>query len=143
MVGKGIILLFLAIGAIWDLKKKAVPVSYLCVFGFVAMVGFILDVTNGKNLLDSVWGLIPGCIFVMLSVLTKEQVGLGDGMILLCVGCLQSIRDTICMISIALIIVTAATMFLLIIRRVGRKATLPFVPFLFLGQLIMISGGFL
>lgn len=141
MVGKGIILLFLAIGVIWDLKKKAVPGSYLCAFGIVAIIAFIFDVTNGKNLLDSVWGLIPGFIVVMLSILTKEQVGLGDGMILLCVGGLQSIRDTIYMIFIALIIVTVVAIFLLIIRRVGRKATIPFVPFLFLGQLIMIIGG--
>ena len=143
MIGKGIVLLFLAIGVIWDLKKKAVPANYLCVFGIVAIIGFILDVVNGKKLLDSVWGLIPGFIVVMLSTLTKEQVGLGDGVILLCVGCLQSVRDTTCMIFIALIMVTVVAMLLLIIRRVGRKATIPFVPFLFLGHLMMIIGGFL
>ena len=143
MIGKGIVLLFLAIAAIWDIKKKAVPKNYLCVVGVVAVIYLGLDIMSGKSLIDGILALIPGYIIVFLCVVSGEQIGLGDGLILLCVGCFQNIRDTLCMIFISFVILTLVSMFLLISRRVGRKSTIPFVPFLFCGQLITIVEGFL
>ena len=135
--------MFLFLGMMWDVKKKAVPKNYICIFGVVGVISLILEVAKGKSILDGVLGLIPGCVAIILSVVTEEQIGSGDGWILLCVGFFQNIKETLCMTIFAFVIMTIVLMFLLVIGRVGCKSTIPFVPFLFMGQGIIMLGGYL
>ena len=104
---------------------------------------FVFEIINGQNMLGLLLGVIPGIITLVLSIVTKEKIGLGDGLILICVGCLQTIKDVLCMIFFSFIFLTVVLIFLLAIRRIGRSSRIPFVPFLFLGQLITMYGGIL
>lgn len=143
MLGKWIVLIFLFVGALWDIKKKAVPKVFLLIWGIVSVIYFVFEIINGQNMLGLLLGVIPGIITLVLSIVTKEKIGLGDGLILICVGCLQTIKDVLCMIFFSFIFLTVVLIFLLAIRRIGRSSRIPFVPFLFLGQLITMYGGIL
>ena len=143
MLGKWIVLIFLFVGALWDIKKKAVPKVFLLIWGIVSVIYFVFEIINGQNVLGLLLGVIPGIITLVLSIVTKEKIGLGDGLILICVGCLQTIKDVLCMIFFSFIFLTVVLIFLLAIRRIGRSSRIPFVPFLFLGQLITMYGGIL
>ena len=143
MLGKWIVLIFLFVGALWDIKKKAVPKVFLLIWGIVSVIYFVFEIINGQNMLGLLLGVIPGIITLVLSIVTKEKIGLGDGLILICVGCLQAIKDVLCMIFFSFIFLTVVLIFLLAIRRIGRSSRIPFVPFLFLGQLITMYGGIL
>lgn len=143
MLGKWIVLIFLFVGALWDIKKKAVPKVFLLIWGIVSVIYFVFEIINGQNMLGLLWGVIPGIITLVLSIVTKEKIGLGDGLILICVGCLQAIKDVLCMIFFSFIFLTVVLIFLFAIRRIGRSSRIPFVPFLFLGQLITMYGGIL
>ena len=143
MLGKWIVLIFLFLGALWDIKKKTVPKVFLLIWGIVSVIYFVFEIINGQNVLGLLLGVIPGIITLVLSIVTKEKIGLGDGLILICVGCLQTIKDVLCMIIFSFIFLTVVLIFLLAIRRIGRSSRIPFVPFLFLGQLITMYGGIL
>lgn len=143
MLGKWIVLVFLFVGALWDAKKKAVPIIFLLIWGMVSVIYFILEIFNGQNILGMLVGIIPGVVALVLSVISREQIGFGDGLILLCVGCIQDIKEVLCMLFFSFVFLTITLMFLLVIRRVGRASRVPFVPFMFIGQLITVFGGIL
>lgn len=143
MLGKWIVLVFLCVGALWDAKKKAVPKIFLLIWGMVSVIYFILEIFNGQNILGMLVGIIPGVVALVLSVISREQIGFGDGLILLCVGCIQDIKEVLCMLFFSFVFLTITLMLLLVIRRVGRASRVPFVPFMFIGQLITVFGGIL
>lgn len=143
MIGKGIVLIFLAAGTVWDLKKKALPENYVFLFGVVAMLYLVFQIISGKSISEGVLGLIPGVVSLILCLITKEQIGLGDGLLLLFVGCFQNMKETLAILFAAFAILLIVSMFLLFTGQVGRKSTIPFVPFLFCGQFLLIVGGFL
>jgi len=141
MLGKCIVLVFLFVGTLWDLKKNMVPKNYLVIWGIQSIIYFSFEIIHGKSVLDIFIGLIPGIVAIVLSVITREQIGMGDGLILLSVGCFQSIKDILSMLFFSFVILTIISIFLLAIRRVGRKSQVPFVPFMLMGQIIVIFGG--
>ncbi len=143
MIGKWIVLIFLFVGMLWDIKKKAVPKIYLVVWAIGAITYLILEITSNKNIGSIFLAVIPGVVVLILSLITGEQIGLGDGLILLCVGCFQGMKDVLCMLFFSFVILTVVLILLLVMRRVGRTSRVPFVPFMFLGQLMVMFGGVL
>ena len=143
MFEKWIVLVFLFLGMIWDIKKRVVPKTYIYIFFVAGTICLLLGVINEKGILDGLFGLIPGCVVIMLSIVSREHIGSGDGWILLCVGFFQNVKETLCMIFFAFAIMTIVLMFLLVIRRISCKSTIPLVPFLFVGQAIIIVGGYI
>ena len=70
-------------------------------------------------------------------------MGLGDGLIRLWVGCFQGVKDVLCMLFFSFVILTVFLILFLVMRRVGRTSRVPFVPFMFMGQLMVMFGGVL
>ena len=142
-----IVLIFLILGTIWDIKRKTVPVKYLVVWGIVstAYVSFIgLGLKDVYSLQETLWGILPGGICLFLACVTKEQIGYGDGWIVMFVGMLLGIKKVLFLLFAALIIVTFFSIVLLMSKKAERKTTIPFIPFLLLGELVVsIVGGIL
>lgn len=143
MRGQWLVLMFLFVGMLWDIKKKAVPKMYLVVWAVGAMTYLVLEIASKQNIFSIFLALIPGVVVLFLSVITGEQIGIGDGLILLCIGCFQGVKDVLCMMFFSFVILTVFLMLLLVMGRIGRKSRVPFVPFMFMGQLAVMFGGVL
>lgn len=77
--------------------------------------------------------LLPGVMFWMISFLTKEKVGYGDGWVLLLIGSFAGISKCVLILLAGLAIQSVVLLVLLAFRRVGRDKEIPFAPFLLAG----------
>lgn len=143
MIVKSLLWVFLSFGAIWDMRKKSIPIAYLCVFGFIGVFYSGLCFISGKNVWEVLLAILPGCICVLISFVTREQIGMGDGLVILCIGLFCNWRQVIYVVSMSLMILTIVSIVMLVFRKVGRKTKIPFIPFLLAGFTVCAIGGIL
>ncbi len=134
-----IILIFLLIGSISDIRKKQISGKYLCTFGVLAVVYLGIKSILFKDIMmwyDAVTGLVPGIVCLVMARISREQIGYGDSLVLLIVGMLLGFEDCLWGLFAAFMILTIWALILFILKKAGRKTTVPFLPFLLMGCLI-------
>lgn len=118
-------LLFLSGLAVYDIKWRKIPVIWVLAFGIIAVLYFI---AGGKGSIKSVLLCVtPGMILLLLSLLTGEKIGYGDGMAVLVLGFF--LRGFLCISLLWLGIMLAGFYSLYRLLR-KNKDTIPFMPFL-------------
>ena len=144
MIENCIVFLFLAIGAIYDLKSKYIPKRYLFIGGICAITYLIFVSINEKSpesIINAVIGIIPGLVSLFFAFVTKEQIGFGDGWVIFISGIFLGIKKMCGTIFIAFMFLTVVAIILLITHRAKRKSTVPFIPFLLIGQIVILCIG--
>lgn len=138
---------FLAVGTVWDIKRKTIPLKFLLVWGSTNLIYLSvisLSSVTGEYFIQAFWGVMPGVICLFLAHITREQIGYGDGWIIVLMGILLGIKNVLVITIVALTILTCLSFVLLITRKVGRKTAIPFIPFLLLGNVsTLFLGGIL
>lgn len=135
-------MMILLVGSVYDWKYLGLPV-WLLLVGIIGGIGCVLyslfweDVT----LFDVGMSFLPGIIALVLSFVTKEQLGYGDGCLLLAMGGCMGFQKTIMAVMLALSASFLISILLIILRKAGRKQKLPFVPLLFAGSMAVWGGG--
>lgn len=140
MVASFIITGFLIWGSVWDLKKKCIPFYYLYCFGGVVVCYLLIKGLVKQNveiLLVALKGAIPGGISLLLSYVSKEQIGYGDGVVIVFIGMLLGISKVVGIFWIALLLLVFFSVCLLIAKKAKKKTEVPFLPFLLLGNILM------
>ena len=117
----------------YDIRYKTIPVIPVIVMG-----GMLLTyrVWNGTGWMELLGGCLPGGIFLLISLLTREKIGSGDGLVLLALGCGFAIEEVVGIVGMALFFAAIVAIVLLVVKKASRKTEIPFVPFLFLGFLV-------
>lgn len=128
-----IMLAVLAGFAVYDMKTKSVSLIAVAVF---AVGVLIYRLFAGTGMAELAAGLIPGLLVVMLAFVTKESIGIGDGLMLCVLGMFCGWRRCLAAFGLALVISAVFAMVLLVCRRAGRKTEIPFLPGLFGGFFI-------
>ena len=131
---KGILLLILCILTVHDLATKRLPRGWLVMALLAGGAGFLLQPGPGGTFLECA-SFLPGAFFLLMSYLTKGQIGRGDGIVLLAIGGLTGLGQCMLALSLALLIAAFTAGCLMVFRGSSRKARLPFVPFLTMGYL--------
>ena len=128
-----IMLAVLAGFAVYDIKTKSVSLIAIA----VSAVGVLIyRLFAGTGMAELAAGLIPGLLVVMLAFVTKESIGIGDGLMLCVLGMFCGWRRCLAAFGLALVISAVFAMGLLVCRRAGRKTEIPFLPGLFGGFFI-------
>ena len=132
-----ILLLILLLICSWmDIKRKTISGILLCVF---AIIGIMLNVIfRPVSLAMLVSGMAVGAVVLVVSKLTKEQIGMGDGSLLCITGLYMGFYKNLEMFLSALFLAAVWGIVLLIIRKGGRKTEIPFVPFMMLSYVCMM-----
>lgn len=135
-IWKVVFLGVLSIAAWQDKKELSISRTFLIWSGIFAVLGRILTADRAISLLE--WGLslLPGIIFIGLGWLSKWQIGIGDGVIILIMGLWLGIRETVAVLLMGMFLCSIVCGGLLLVRKVGRKTKVPFVPFLWAAYLI-------
>lgn len=120
----------------FDIKEKKVPLVFI-ILGWVVTVacaayGYWQKEVSGLQLF---WGVVPGMLLWLLSVFT-EEVGAADGLVLMQIGILSGLWGGLQVLTISLILMSAAAWILCIIGKLRRKDRLPFLPFLCAGYVV-------
>ena len=115
-VKSAIILLYLGILAGMDVRKRQISLVLTGVL-FLAGIGWQILVEQ-TSWLEWLLSLLPGAGFLTLSYISREQVGYGDGLLLLTVG---------------IILCSVLCGVLLMRKKIRKQDSIPLVPFLLLG----------
>lgn len=130
------VFLFLVICSIQDVKEKKISIKKLVIFGMIFLAMSFL--WGNLSWQERGYNMLPGIMALLISFLTKEQLGYGDGICLLIMGCVLSGALLLGTVMISLILSSAFGLLLLIGKKAERKTRLPFLPFLAAGYVIQL-----
>ena len=82
---EGCLLVYLIFGSVWDLRSRQLPRWFLMAG---ILLGTALEFLERRISMRLFWNLAPGLGLCLLSLVVPEQLGLGDGWILMGVGAL-------------------------------------------------------
>ncbi len=123
-------LLFLLFSSFLDIRKREISIPVTLLFG---LAGVVYSVRTGRTMTDYLIPLGIGILILGGSVLTRGQVGMGDGWMLLALGCMLRMECYIQMACIGVLLAAAYSGVLMLVFRKNRKTEIPLVPFLLLG----------
>lgn len=128
-----------------DIRKRKIPLYLmvgLMVFAFVTH--FIYE---RLSITEMVFGAGMGLVLIGIAVVTKEKIGIGDGIIFVVVGLFLGFFGSIIILWYASIIAALSGLILCIVRKFDHEklkdVTLPFAPCVLAGLIIyiIINGG--
>ncbi|MDD3368621.1 MAG: prepilin peptidase [Lachnospiraceae bacterium] len=137
-----IVVLLLLVLAVCDLRYQKIPCKLLAIYGITLLILsglFYLESFGLKGLLKMAIGMLPGLILLVLACLFKQEIGKGDGLVLLFLG--ATIGGKACMLVMfaGLFMASIVGIFLMICKKGSRKTRLPYIPFVLLGYILTSS----
>jgi len=137
----GCVAVLLFIEGVRDVNKKEVGLLIPAINAIAAVVMYFVfkDMSIGVLLM----GLAEGMAIMVLSRLTGESVGFGDGVILCSTGMMLGWRYNLCMFFSACLICAVFGAILMMFKKADKKTRIPFVPFLIPGFILTVITGYL
>lgn len=133
------VLLFVA-GAM-DLKSKTINRGIILVLMIVCFAGAFIKVFINKEFgtWEIIGGVLIGLCAIGLSMVSREQIGRGDGLVIVAIGLMLGFRKCLFAVCMASIIMTLVSVIVLILRKGNRNTKLPFIPALFAGYVMCMT----
>ncbi|MCD7709456.1 MAG: prepilin peptidase [Clostridiales bacterium] len=121
----------LAYLSVEDIRKKSIPIWPIIAMG---AVGAVLSAIGGEWTSWTVaLRFLPGALCLLLGLLSREAVGYGDGLVILCLGAYLSLAELMQLCLAAVTLAGVVALLLMLIMRKGRKTAMPLIPFLLAG----------
>jgi len=133
---QGLELLFLGIGAYFDIRDRELPVPFLTFFAALGMLCNLL--WRYQRIGNVVIGVCVGGMFLFAGWITREAIGYGDGIGLVILGLLEGFRGMIPIIIMAFLLSGLYGLWQVIGGGRSGSDTMPFFPFLFLALIGVI-----
>ena len=126
--------IFLALNAASDLKSRTIWWPG-CIAG--AAAGIICHLAVGSASLGIIAvSLVPGLMMAFFSWLFTQQLGVGDALVVMTCGVMTDLETVLGMLLMGFWCAGIYAVFLLLVRKKGRKEQFPLVPFLLAGMLL-------
>lgn len=137
MVIKEIVLLAgLGIMSVEDIRKKGIKRLWLIGLGIVGLIFMIADAE--VLCVSFLLRFVPGVVFVLLAWATREQIGMGDALLILVMGWYLNAIELVDVCLLAFFIAGLVALVLLVVIKKSKKFELPMVPFIFAGYVVML-----
>lgn len=130
--------LLLAICAVCDGLEKKIPLAVVWIGIAAAIVLQIQGMSGEWSWLSVSLSVLPGIIFWMLSLITGEKVGYGDGWMLVMIGLFMGLWRCFLILLTGLVSESLVVLFLLAFRKISRDRQIPFAPFLLFGMGVVV-----
>lgn len=130
MIREVSVLVFLAVNAWTDSQKR--EISLLAVLLFAAG-GLFWSLQSGRSIFHALIPLGTGMVVLVLAVLTRGAVGMGDAWVLLDLGIVLETGEFLITVCLGVLLSGGCAMILLALKKAGRRTEIPFVPFLLAG----------
>lgn len=131
-----VILIFLAVFTLYDIKNMQIPIIYVLLFALSVIGICIAD--SDYNAVDIIVRVLPGVFLLLISFVTSQAVGYGDGLVMVLIGLLLDINMVTSLLLTALILSSVVSVLALISKKANRQTRLPFMPFLLIAWLIVL-----
>ena len=126
------VLAFLGINNWKDIRKKEISVPAI---GLFAIWGIARAFLNENICLEWLGALSLGILLIALSIISKGEIGMGDGMVLSALGTVLTFSQLLSVLMLGLLCCGISGFFLLAMGKISKKTEIPFVPFLLLGYI--------
>jgi len=139
--------LLLALGyvaMVFDIITKRIPnklvISMIAGWLLLMVTVVILNIENAVVLLtDSLFGFLTGGgLFLLVYVISRKGLGGGDVKFMAAAGLYLGFAGTIPAILYGTVLAALTGLVLICLKKIGRKDTMPLVPFLFIGIMITV-----
>ena len=124
-----------------DIRKKEISVtrSVLCgVIAFLLRTGMGMSGLQAGTVQFLLTAILPGGVLLMIGKITRQEVGYGDGILLLVCGLCLGGKETIFLFVSGLFLMFPISLVLLLSGHTDRRAELPFAPFLLASYLFWL-----
>ena len=74
--------------------------------------------------------MIPGAVLLWIGFISANAIGYGDGLMMFMVGPLFGVERMVEGMLLAFFVSAIVSILLIVLRKVNRKTTIPFIPFL-------------
>lgn len=129
-----LLFLFLAVCAVFDGFRRQIPLVVVWLGILTAICLRINGIMGEEGVAAVLLSLMPGTGFFLLSFLTREKVGYGDGWVLLMIGLFSGFFRCFLILLVGLLLESMAAVILLSLKKIQRDKEIPFSPFLLLGM---------
>jgi len=132
----------LLILAIWDIKKMEVPVILIVAATIIKIIGVVIAYRSHTiDIFTLIISLIPGIIFVLIHLWSKDSIGTADGPIL--IFALLGMRLTHLYIAVSVMTVISYVMVVIMfIKHKGKNIRVPYIPVIAAGSMVSTALGF-
>ncbi len=131
----GLLLLFLAVCSYWDICFYSLPLWLL--FGGAA-AGVVLGLIQNRIGAEFIVSIVPGVCLRLLAWLFPKQIGEGDGWVVIAAGALKGGGEAVLLLETGFLFMVPVALFWIVGKHKKNK-TLPFAPFLFCGELCLLT----
>lgn len=131
-IREGATIIFLVVNGWKDWKKREVSLALTGIYGGL---GLILNLLSGRKWTDFIVPAGIGLFFLLMGVVSRGALGMGDGWVLTALGVALETVDYIRMFCGGMLLTALAAGVLLTISGKNCETEIPFVPFLFCGYL--------
>ncbi|MBC7960210.1 MAG: prepilin peptidase [Vallitaleaceae bacterium] len=130
-------LFFLAVLSFFDFQDKSVPLGWVVAGGVCGLATMFL--THEQQLVQQLLvALIITGSMLLISKVTKEGIGCGDGYVLGLMSLFIGWKLAVGIFVLALFLSALFGILLIILKKAHKKSTLPFIPFLLVGTLLLV-----
>ena len=125
------LIIILGVICVFDIKRKKIPVYMLII---LAAAGIISNFTIGEfDIEKRIIAMLPGLILLIVSMITKQQIGYGDGLIILIMGLYIDIDDILSIVLSSFLLSSIAAIILMTVFKKKKNFEMAFSPFLLIG----------
>lgn len=133
MAGYIILFIYLFLMAPYDMKRREISLPASAAASLALLAVRLCFAEGGEVTIGSFSGVLVGGSLVAISVLSRGEIGIGDGILFVVSGFVFGLYENVLLLFLSLLASAVAGVFLLAVRRVGRKYALPFAPFVLFG----------
>ena len=131
--------LFLGYFTYEDIKTRRLSGKGIFLF---AIVGGIISVLFPAYRIGQILlGMGIGGGLLIMSLLSKGGIGVGDGIVVLISGIYLGVQENCFLLLLALLVSSLYSGILWIVKKVDRKQKIPFIPFLLVGYIMRLVFG--
>lgn len=117
-----------------DIKSKSISRGFIAAIMLTGLAGAFARENFG--MIEAFCGLLIGICAVGISMISKGQIGKGDGLVIMAMGLMLGFRECLGAVCSASVIMALVSIIVLIWRNGDRNTRLPFIPALLAGYVI-------
>lgn len=116
-----------------DIRTRYISKRLLLIMTLAAIAVRIFVI---HSVTEGLLGCIPGAAVLLIALITKESIGVGDGWMFCITGICLGLSQTMEVMAICLTLMSIYSLFLIIIRKKNRKSRIPVMPWMLIGLIL-------
>ncbi|MCD8120029.1 MAG: prepilin peptidase [Lachnospiraceae bacterium] len=117
-----------------DIRTRIIPLWPEILFG---IAGVAVSIGAGRSVWEIAGGAALGAVICALAYVSREEVGYGDALCVGVIGVWNGISSGIWILMCAMLLLVAAAIPLLLLKKATGKTRMPMAPFLTAGMFLV------